>query len=118
MERMGIDRLRFSALGGQIGVVKPANIEGTWTIAVGNNPGPVVKIQQKFQKIEGTSEWGSLAGPLHEASVRGPEIRFTLTDANGVLHRFEGYSDHRGPMVGIVTPYSGGAPRLFVATRR
>jgi SAM-dependent methyltransferase len=96
----------------------PANIEGTWSISVGNNPGPIVKIQQKYQKIEGTSDWGNRAGPLHEPSVRGPEIRFTLTDANGVLHRFEGYSDHRGPMIGIVTPYSGGAPRLFVATRR
>jgi hypothetical protein len=96
----------------------PANVEGTWTVAVGNNPGPTVKIQQKYQKIEGTSDWGNKAGPLHEATVRGPEIRFTLADQNGVLHRFEGYADHRGPMVGVVTPYSGGAPRLFVATRR
>ena len=96
----------------------PANIEGTWSIVVGNNPGPTVKIQQKYQKIEGTSEWGNKAGPLHEPTVRGPEVRFTITDQNGVLHRFEGYTDHRGPMVGIATPYIGGAPRLFVATRR
>jgi SAM-dependent methyltransferase len=96
----------------------PANIEGTWSFTSGNNPGPTIKIRQQHQKIEGGSEWGTRAAPLSEATVKGSQVKFIFTDDAGALHRFEGHADHKGPIVGVSTPYSGGAPKLMVGTRR
>jgi SAM-dependent methyltransferase len=96
----------------------PAQVGGYWSVKVGNNAGPRIRIEQQFQKIQGQGEWGGRAGPLRDATVRGAQIAFTIADANGTLHRFEGTADHYGPMIGTVTPEKGGARRLFVATRR
>jgi hypothetical protein len=96
----------------------PAKIEGDWEVRLGNNAGPRVRIQQKFQNIEGTADWGTRAGPLQDAVLRGPVVAFTATDGNGVPHRFEGVADHTGPMMGVAVPVKGGAARFFTATRR
>jgi len=97
----------------------PANIEGTWRFRVGNNEGPVIRIRQQFQKIEGEATWGTRASPLAEASVKGARVQFAINDPWGNLHRFEGYADHRGPIVGVAAPFTGGgAQRLFVGTRQ
>ena len=96
----------------------PAKIEGDWEVRVGNNAGPRLRIRQQFQKIEGTVDWGTRAGPLQDAVLKGPVVAFTAADANGVFHRFEGVADHTGPMMGVATPLKGGAPKFFMATRR
>ena len=97
----------------------PANVEGTWSFTIGNNTaGPTIKIRQQYQKIDGQSDWGNRAAPLNEATVRGANVRFIFTDAAGVLHKFEGYADHKGPLIGVSAPYSGGAQRLMVGTRK
>ena len=96
----------------------PAKIAGDWEVRIGNNAGPRVRIQQQFQKFEGSSDWGTRAGPLQDTVLRGPVVAFTAADATGVLHRFEGVADHAGPMMGIVTPVQGGAAKFFTAARR
>ena len=96
----------------------PARIEGDWSVAIGGNPGPTVRFEQSFQRVEGRAEWGTRAAPLREAAIRGAVVSFVAVDAAGTPHRFEGVADHTGPMMGVVTPAAGGAPRLFVATRR
>jgi SAM-dependent methyltransferase len=96
----------------------PANIDGTWSFTSGNNPGPTIRIRQQHQRIEGQSEWGARAAPLSEAGIRGSQVKFIYTDDTGALHRFEGHADHKGPIIGVSTPYAGGAPKLMVGTRR
>ena len=97
----------------------PANIDGTWSFTIGNNTaGPTIKIRQQLQKIEGQSDWDNRVAPLNEPTVRGANVRFIFTDGAGVLHKFEGYADHKGPLIGVSTPYAGGAQRLMVGTRR
>jgi SAM-dependent methyltransferase len=95
----------------------PANVEGTWRFSVGNNPGPTVKIEQSFQFLKGEATWGDRTTPLTEATVQGARVVFVVTDPWGNLLRFEGNADHKGPMMGVATPYAGGAQRLFVGTR-
>ncbi|HYC35971.1 MAG TPA: class I SAM-dependent methyltransferase [Usitatibacter sp.] len=96
----------------------PARIGGEWQVRIGNGRGPTLRIEQSFQKFEGQVQWGNRAGPLRDTVLRGPIVAFTLADDAGTLHRFEGVTDHDGPMTGIVTPARGGAPRFFIATRR
>jgi hypothetical protein len=96
----------------------PAKVEGEWNVVIANHPGPTLRIEQRFQKLEGRVVWGERGSPLRDAAIRGPVVIFTATDAAGRLHRFEGVADHGGPMIGVVTPANGGAARLFVATRR
>lgn len=96
----------------------PVRLEGAWTVRIGGAPGPTLRIEQQFQRIEGRAEWGGRAAPLREASVRGAVVSFVAADRAGELHRFEGVGDHDTPLLGVVTPVKGGAPRLFVATRR
>lgn len=95
----------------------PAKVDGVWKVVVSNQAGPTLRLQQRFQKLEGRATWGERASPLRDAAIRGPVVTFTAADASGAMHRFEGVADHTGPMMGIVTPAAGGAPRLFTATR-
>ena len=96
----------------------PAKVEGEWQVVIANHPGPALRFEQRFQKLEGRAIWGERSSPLRDAAIRGPVVTFTAADAAGALHRFEGVADHGGPMMGVVTPANGGAARLFVATRR
>lgn len=95
----------------------PAKVDGEWKVVIANHPGPTVRIEQRFQKLEGRVVWGERGSPLRDATIRGPVVTFIAADAAGVLHRFEGVADHGGPMMGVVTPANGGASRFFVATR-
>ena len=96
----------------------PANIDGAWTFSLGNAAGPTIKIRQHHQKIDGQSEMGNRVAPLSEARVDGAHVRFIFTDAAGALHRFDGYADHKGPIVGVSTPYAGGAAKLMLGPRK
>lgn len=98
--------------------VVPAKVEGEWDVRIGSNAGPRVRFTQQFQKIDGQATWGERAGPLRDAYMRGPLVRFAAADPQGRVHYFEGVTDHGGPMMGIARPERGGAPRLFTATRR
>ena len=79
MERMGIDRLRFSALGGQVGVVKPANIEGTTAYALQTDYG---ELAPGWRVVFTTTYWGSR---FDDRSVRAyaDSLRGTIDDPTG-----------------------------------
>lgn len=96
----------------------PARVEGDWNVRIGASAGPAIRIEQRFQNIEGRSRWGGRAAPLRGAEVRGPVVVFTALDEAGNAHHFQGVSDHDGPMMGVVTPVRGGASRFFTAMRR
>ena len=96
----------------------PAKVGGDWDVRIGNREGPILRLGQEFQKLDGQAVWGMRASPLREATIRGPVVSFVAVDEAGVLQRFEGVADHGGPMMGVVTPAGGGAARLFTATRR
>jgi hypothetical protein len=96
----------------------PANIAGDWNTRLGNNPGPRIRVTQKYQKIEGSVQWGDRVSPLLDPVVKGAFVAFRFADPKGALYRFEGVADHGGPMIGIVIPDQGGAQRLLTATRR
>ena len=96
----------------------PANIDGTWRVRIGSSDGPTLRIRQEFQVFEGKAEWAGRGSDLAETQLKGAAVRFTLVDPAGVPYRFEAVSDHGGPMMGVVTPVKGGAPRLFTATRQ
>jgi SAM-dependent methyltransferase len=72
--------------------IVPAKVAGDWKLGVdlGGNADEVLKISQKFQKIEGTLVSSSSQISLREASLHGDLIRFSLVDYRGVLREFSG----------------------------
>jgi opacity protein-like surface antigen len=64
IERLGIDRLRFSGLGAQLGVVRPANIDPTTSYTVHADYG---EIATRWRVVFTVSYWGSR---FDDAAVR------------------------------------------------
>jgi SAM-dependent methyltransferase len=67
----------------------PAQVAGKWDIA-GGPPGLTVQLQQQFQRIEGTAAVDGRTVPLHNASLRGDEIEFTIVLEAGKPMLFRG----------------------------
>src|SRR5258706_1853204 len=88
----------------------PAKVDGEWKVIIANHPGPTLRIEQRFQKLDGWVVWGDRGSPLRDAAIRGPVVTFTAADAAGPLHRFEGVADHGRAAL------SGGTPSSAVAT--
>jgi hypothetical protein len=55
----------------------PAQVAGTWNVT-GGPQGLTVQLNQKFQVIEGTATVDGRTVPLHNASLRGDAIEFTI----------------------------------------
>jgi SAM-dependent methyltransferase len=55
----------------------PAQVAGKWDIA-GGPQGLTVQLKQQFQRIAGTAAVDGRTVPLHNASLRGDEIEFTI----------------------------------------
>jgi len=55
----------------------PAQVAGIWTVS-GGPPGLTLQLQQRFQAIEGTATVDGRTVPLHNASLRGDAIEFTI----------------------------------------
>jgi SAM-dependent methyltransferase len=72
--------------------IVPAKVGGDWRLGVdlGETEDAVLKISQKFQKIEGTLVARSSQLTLRDATLRGDWIRFSLVDYRGVLREFSG----------------------------
>jgi SAM-dependent methyltransferase len=72
--------------------VVPAKVGGDWKLGVdlGGDGEPVLKISQKFQKIEGTLVAASTQLTLRNPVLSGDSIRFSLVDHRGVLREFSG----------------------------
>lgn len=67
----------------------PAQVAGKWDIA-GGPQGLTVQLQQQFQRIEGTAAVDGRTVPLHNASLRGDEIEFTIVLEAGKPMLFRG----------------------------
>lgn len=72
--------------------VVPAKVGGDWKLGyeIGANDDAVLKLSQKFQKVEGTLVSKSSQLGLRDLSLRGDQIRFNLVDYRGVLREFSG----------------------------
>jgi precorrin-6B methylase 2 len=69
--------------------VVPANIGGSWALESGSEKNELT-FDQRFQKIEGSINFGLTQGGLRDARLRGFSISFALVDSNGVLRSYAG----------------------------
>jgi len=72
--------------------VVPAKVGGDWKLGVdiGADEDAVLKLSQKFQRVEGTLVARSSQLGLRDASLRGDRIKFSLVDYRGILREFSG----------------------------
>jgi SAM-dependent methyltransferase len=96
--------------------VVPANVQGTWKISLPGGDSPEVTFDQKFQKIEGHVQLGTLQGGLREARLSGPNITFAYVDSAGVKRSFSGRVNGNA-MEGTLRADNGTEGR-WVATKR
>lgn len=70
--------------------IVPANVQGTWRLTLPGGDTPEVTFDQRYQKIEGTVQLGTIQGGLREARLSGPNITFAYVDSAGVRRSFSG----------------------------
>jgi hypothetical protein len=70
--------------------IVPANVQGTWRLTLPGGDTPEVTFDQRYQKIEGTVQLGTIQGGLREARLSGTNITFTYVDNAGVRRAFNG----------------------------
>ena len=70
--------------------VVPANVQGTWKLSIPGGESPELTFEQKFQKIEGHVQLGTIQGGLRDAKLSGPNISFTYVDGASVRRTFNG----------------------------
>jgi SAM-dependent methyltransferase len=70
--------------------IVPANVQGTWRISLPGGATQDVSIDQRYQKIEGHVQLGTIQGGLREARLSGQNITFAYVDASGVRRSFTG----------------------------
>lgn len=102
--------------------IVPANAGGTWTLSFpqARGSGAAVAAQmtvsQRFQNLQGTLDLpGDLKNTLSTPRLRGRDIQFSFTDAQGVYREFRGTVDDNR-MQGTVSA-RGSAPVAFSAER-
>jgi hypothetical protein len=98
--------------------IVPAKVQGNWTLTVPSGSGEEtwqVAFKQTFQKLNGTARVGDKSFELADARVRGSEIRFTFTDANGMKREFAGRA--QGDRLEGTTKAQGGATVKWAAVR-
>jgi SAM-dependent methyltransferase len=99
----------------------PARVAGKWAVQIADEGGPrtvQLQLRQKYQKVEGQATWdGAAAKPIADATLSGPQLRFTAADASGAMHKFEADASAPGRLRGTVTT-NGGASRSFQARRQ
>jgi len=95
--------------------IVPANVTGSWTLEIGGER-LELKLEQKFQKIEGTVTLGAVLVGLREPRLRGAEIAFAYVDAAGVRRDLRG-TVSGARMEGVARAETGAESR-WSATRR
>ncbi len=72
--------------------VVPAKVGGDWKLGVdiGADEDAILKLSQKFQKVEGTLVSKSSQLGLRDVSLRGDQLKFSLVDYRGILREFSG----------------------------
>lgn len=101
--------------------VVPAQVAGTWTVAMGGagqGREAQLNLQQQFQVVGGSARMGGKRLALSDVTLRGDELSFKVAGAPEGRLRFHGKVSGDA-MQGTVTPEGrpGGA-RPFTATRR
>ncbi len=96
--------------------VVPANVQGTWRLSLPGGDSPEVTFEQKFQKIEGHVQLGTIQGGLREARLSGPNIMFTYVDSAGVRRTFNGRVNGT-TMEGMLRADNGAEARWTAAKR-
>jgi hypothetical protein len=69
--------------------VVPANVMGGWSVDLGGERADLT-LEQKFQKLDGHVQLGSIQAGLREARLRGFQISFAYVDNTGVRRDFSG----------------------------
>ena len=69
--------------------IVPANVMGGWQVDMGGERADLT-LEQKFQKLDGHVQLGSIQAGLREARLRGFQISFAYVDNNGVRRDFNG----------------------------
>jgi hypothetical protein len=79
LDRLGLDRLRLSGVGGTVGVVRPAQVEAARTIGVHADYGEVAS---QWRAVFGVTYWGSR---YRDAAVRrlADSVRAVVADPTG-----------------------------------
>jgi hypothetical protein len=69
--------------------IVPANVMGGWQVDMGGDKADLT-LEQKFQKLDGHVQLGTIQGGLREARLRGFLISFAYVDNAGVRRDFTG----------------------------
>ena len=69
--------------------IVPANVMGSWQVEMGGERADLT-LEQKFQKLEGHVQLGTIQGGLRDARLRGFLISFAYVDNTGVRRDFTG----------------------------
>ncbi len=96
--------------------IVPANVQGTWRITLPGGAIQEVTFDQRYQKIEGHVQLGTVQGGLREARLSGQNIAFAYVDAAGVRRAFNGRVNGTA-MEGMVRP-DGGAEARWIAAKQ
>jgi SAM-dependent methyltransferase len=70
--------------------IVPAQVQGSWRAALSGGGNLDITLEQTYQKIKGSADFGQIKGGLREPNLRGDNISFSLVDQKGVLHDFAG----------------------------
>lgn len=70
--------------------IVPAAVEGAWRFDLQGGPSFEIDLTQRYQKIEGTVDLGTVEAGLREVVLRGDALRFAFVDQQGVLREFAG----------------------------
>lgn len=96
--------------------VVPANVQGTWKLSLPGGDTPEVTFEQKYQKIEGYVQLGTIQGGLREARLSGPNITFAYVDSAGMRRTFTGRVNSNA-MEGTLRADNGTEGRWVAAKR-
>lgn len=69
--------------------VVPAKAEGSWQVKNGDKSF-TLKLDQEFQKVNGTADFGGREVPVKDAKLRGDRLTFIVEDGAGQPQTFEG----------------------------
>lgn len=107
------ESIRVEGRNGHLWVV-PADVRGTWKVALGSDAF-TVRIGQKYQMLTTVGE--RAGGPVNVigSRLRGTEIGFTAFDRDGSSRRFEGRVD--GARMAGESRLDGGPPVRWTAVR-
>ena len=70
--------------------IVPANVQGSWKLSVAGGESYDLTLDQRYQKVDGTVQLGTLQGGLREVRLSGTSIGFAFVDNAGVRRNFTG----------------------------